>query len=444
MALPPFVYSPFTRRWNELDHTDLDALRTASEGWHVEYKRDVPQALVAGKSISSFANMFGGWLFYGIAAPSSASVVPSSFPGIAKTEIPKLLDMLQKGATNVSPPPFYEPKLIEGPDPTTGLPADRVIVVVRVPPGALTPYVHHDGRIYRRVADASDPKPETDRHVLDLLWERSTAARSRWRRLIEQEFEVAEHEKACPRLHLFLSCDPYGDRGAWFDPEFDDFVREMRGKVLPFDNFYSGSGHFIARQIASNNPANLVLTWRQRLDGAAIVTVPLNDYVLDTDARVFQTLGSYNHIGALQAACSSVKLEQGRVLDLSLLAHMLSAILHRYRALLAMYKIEFKIHAKVRVESVWRTIPFVDLPEFAEFVKQHGPPVVQERDVKAPPGDGMLTFENPQLDADAQIDDDQTLFLATASALGLWIDPNAVLNDWKGLLGRAVGRVAPP
>src|SRR5665647_3297531 len=100
MALPPFVYSPFSRRWDELDATDVEQLRRAAEGWHVEYKSEVPKAEAAGKSLSAFANSYGGWIFYGVDAPSGA-LLPTAFPGIADDAVPRVLEMLQKGATQV-------------------------------------------------------------------------------------------------------------------------------------------------------------------------------------------------------------------------------------------------------------------------------------------------------------------------------------------------------
>jgi len=161
---PRFVYSPFARSWDELDASDLDQLKGAAEGWHVEYKSEVPKADVAGKSLSSFANSYGGWIFYGVETPSGSSSLPTSFPGIADSDVPRVLEMLQKGSGQVRPHPFFETKSIAGSDTATGLPANHSIVVVRVPPGAKAPYLHNNGRIYRRAADASEPTHETDRH----------------------------------------------------------------------------------------------------------------------------------------------------------------------------------------------------------------------------------------------------------------------------------------
>jgi hypothetical protein len=108
MALPPFLYSPFAREWDVIDATDLDQLKSANEGWNVEYKREVPKADIAGKSLSSFANSYGGWIFYGVETPSGGSSLPTAFPGIANADVPRVLEMLQKGSILVSPHPFFE------------------------------------------------------------------------------------------------------------------------------------------------------------------------------------------------------------------------------------------------------------------------------------------------------------------------------------------------
>jgi hypothetical protein len=383
------LYSPFLRRWSELNATDLEQLKSASEGWNVEYKRDVPKAEAAGKSLSSFANSYGGWIFYGVETPAGGSSLPTAFPGIADADVPRVLDMLQKSASNVSPHPFFEHEVIAGPDAATMLPAGHSIVVVRVPPGAQAPYIHKNGRIYRRVADSSEPTHETDRHVLDLLWERSNDARNQWRTLVEQDFELEINESQEPRVHVFLSCDPNGDCGVDFDLPFDEFVTHMRGStreagLFPFDNFYTGPDCFIARQTTVNDPYLQVLTWRQQLDGTAIVSFPLIWQQFDDRGEIFEWLEGYENVEPFQRACEKAQMTRGRLIDLNFLASLLAAILIRYRWLLRQSKISFDFVVKVRVDSVWRTVPFLDLPEFSAFVERHGPPLVQHANVTAP------------------------------------------------------------
>jgi predicted HTH transcriptional regulator len=75
-------YSPFQKDFVQLDASDLTALRTVAEGWYVEYKREVPNASSIAKSVSAFANTYGGWLFYGIEEKSRDEPVAGAFPGI--------------------------------------------------------------------------------------------------------------------------------------------------------------------------------------------------------------------------------------------------------------------------------------------------------------------------------------------------------------------------
>jgi len=53
-------YTPFTKILRDVEAIDLVALRQAVEGWYVEYKREVPNATSIAKSLSSFANTYGG------------------------------------------------------------------------------------------------------------------------------------------------------------------------------------------------------------------------------------------------------------------------------------------------------------------------------------------------------------------------------------------------
>jgi hypothetical protein len=54
-------YSPFPKPLSDIVAADLSVLRSVVEGWYVEYRRLVPNASSIAKSISAFANQFGGW-----------------------------------------------------------------------------------------------------------------------------------------------------------------------------------------------------------------------------------------------------------------------------------------------------------------------------------------------------------------------------------------------
>jgi hypothetical protein len=81
-----WIFPPPDHKWNTtrfkslsmVTSDDFECLRQVREGWYVEYKREATVAAAIAKSISAFANTRGGWLFYGIDAPSDS--IGSSLP----------------------------------------------------------------------------------------------------------------------------------------------------------------------------------------------------------------------------------------------------------------------------------------------------------------------------------------------------------------------------
>ena len=60
-------FTPFDKAFDDISVGDLDGLMEVGEGWYVEYKSQLPNTRVLAKSLSSFANQYGGWLFLGVA-----------------------------------------------------------------------------------------------------------------------------------------------------------------------------------------------------------------------------------------------------------------------------------------------------------------------------------------------------------------------------------------
>lgn len=74
-------FDPFDKPLDSVVTSDLDRLRDVAEGWYVEYKRGPIGARETGKSLSAFANHFGGWLVFGVDAPART---PTVFSGLNK------------------------------------------------------------------------------------------------------------------------------------------------------------------------------------------------------------------------------------------------------------------------------------------------------------------------------------------------------------------------
>ncbi|RYD02758.1 hypothetical protein N752_23545 [Desulforamulus aquiferis] len=161
------MINPFGKPIEQLEEDDLNILikEETSEGLYVEYKEDFPTHLA--KIVASFANTFGGWIIIGVDARNPRNV-PTSFTGINIARDPK--DRFRHICRdNISPVPLFSSKLIvKSSDPEKG------ILVIRVPESAYPPHITKDGRIYRRNMEGSDPVGETDRHILERLFEKSS------------------------------------------------------------------------------------------------------------------------------------------------------------------------------------------------------------------------------------------------------------------------------
>ena len=80
-------YSPFDRPITDLHPADLAILTSVSEGWYVDYKRDLIGAGAMAKAVSAFANTYGGWLFLGVRERSKDDPVAGEFPGLSNKDV---------------------------------------------------------------------------------------------------------------------------------------------------------------------------------------------------------------------------------------------------------------------------------------------------------------------------------------------------------------------
>ena len=80
------LYRPFAERLDDVSPEELIRLKGVHEGWYVEYKENQISNRDLAKSLSSFANQYGGWLFLGVSEDAQENVA-AGFP-----EIPSLTD----------------------------------------------------------------------------------------------------------------------------------------------------------------------------------------------------------------------------------------------------------------------------------------------------------------------------------------------------------------
>lgn len=383
-----FRYNPFEGQLADILPSALQKLFEVSEGWYVEYKSQAIAVKAIAKSLSAFANQYGGWLVFGVQEDSETHTA-KSFPGVEKSNVSYLLQAIREASKDVlNPEVFYETREFKGPIEEVKLADGHSVIVVRIPPGAETPYIHADGRVYRRVADSSAPKPETDKSTLDRLWDRADKARTRLEKFVTRRPVKSETEKSSSYLHLSIMSDPYEVRGDYFTGSFSQFSKIMKEDPIPFDNIFSRASGFVARQAAGNDPYNRVLTWEFDRHCHSFVTFPINVF-----SQPYSTgLLPYQHGSKFNELLERAHISNSRLLDLNLILEGLTAIVARHRTLALQAGIPGPFYIKAHLENVWRSIPFLDMTSFIDYVNSHGIPVVQDDDILTPPGIDLETF----------------------------------------------------
>ncbi len=436
-------YSPFEKPLKQLETANLVMLTQAAEGWYIEYKRDIPNASSIAKSVSAFANTYGGWLFYGVQEKSKEEPVAGAFPGIASTEVePSIQRMRQAIAAHLAPAPHFETNVFRGPCDLIGLPDGRAIICAQVPWSPATPHVHKTGVIYRRVGDSSEPRMENDRFILDQLWRRGDDLRKQYTKWLEKDPELSKAERERPYARLLLVTDLWQDRNLWLDlsiQEVREIMGETRGVVtsVPFDTVYTSANGFIGRQCRNNDPQELGMTWRLWPDLASEIIIPLNLHDLRDVQAVDLVLDGYEGVADFSSALRKHGHRTPRILDLNLLFNILVGIVEIQTRFLRHAGWSDAYFAKTSLLNVWRTCPFVDVKAILKGFDAHGIPMCLDGTITSPAGTEPDTFTKVPLFQDVTEETARIflqalwLFAPIARAFGLpvWVDISSENED---------------
>lgn len=390
------TYSPFDKAIKSLESADLDVLKTVREGWHVEYKRELVNAKALAKAVSAFANTYGGWLFLGVEEQSKDVPVAGSFLGIPERDVNAFLQRLRQSvAEHLSSAPHFETKALRGPCPEIGLVSGTSVIAVEIPASHTAPHIHKDGRIYRRVADSSDPKPETDRFILDQLGRRADPIREATRKWVTRDPEFSKGEEQIPYLRLLLCVDPWQQQDPWISapmPQIRNILMDPKSAV-PFDTCAQVGWELIVRQVADNDPHNYVLTWRLKRDLSCEIVLPLPCYRRDNPLLLARDLDGYDHGDRFISLLEEKGYGKPQIVDLNFLTSVLRATLKQYRSLLKLAEAEGHFHFKVRALNVWRLLPFLDIETVMDEYEEHGLPILMDRTVTYPAGEEPESFK---------------------------------------------------
>lgn len=392
-----FSFSPFDKNFSSLDAPDLASLKTVTEGWYIEYKQEIPKSESIAKSIAAMANSYGGWVFYGIKEESKENSVAGEFIGIdASLADASLQKIRQAVASAVNPDCHYEAKAIFGPCSEIGLSDSKCIICIAVPQSIEAPHVHSKGVIYRRIADGSEPVAETDRHMIEKMFQRSMKTVDAFKEWIGRDPEFSKGESKLPYLRLMIAPNIWKMPRNEFSLNIDTVKSalnktEGRTTSIPFDTFYSSSTGIIARQCSTRDPTGAGLTWQFYKDLSSEVLIPLH-WTKGNTEYLLAELCKYEQGQDFVQLLESSNIESATVVNLSILYNLLMGIVEAQREIFSQAEWPQTFYIKAKLLNVWRTIPFVDCEFYVNHLRGHGIPVALNGDVISPPGFHPDTF----------------------------------------------------
>ncbi|MCY3892263.1 MAG: ATP-binding protein [Acidimicrobiaceae bacterium] len=379
-------------------------LKEVHESWHVEYKREVNVAKVLAKSIGALANTLGGWLIISIEESDEGDGTAGEFPGLDGNQLSLLLQRLGPSINaHLQPVPHFEHRILGGPCETIGLDRDRSVVAVWVPMSMHTPHIHSDGRVYERVGDTSQPRPISERHLLDELWRRGDRVRDATQRWVQDDPEFSEDERRRPYLRLLLTPDPWNPTLSLPSLSIQRFREVVLEPVsgerrMPFDSVYSDHVGLVARQIFTNDPRELGLTLIVRKNCTCDVVIPMNIHSGGADelerslGQGYQHAGQYTQLLRRKNYWRNGDDQPLSVVDLNHVLYVLDAIVNQYRALLGLLRTDSTFHFKARLLYASRMLPFVDVSSVLDRFDADGVPMVMHAKATIPPGHDPDSF----------------------------------------------------
>lgn len=169
-------FSPLDKPLHEVDADDLSGLADFCEQMHVEYKGPGKwgHSSDIAKSIASFANARGGWLFIGLDADDDnrPRVGTGEITGVSKERAQPEETLYQLASAHLSPRPHFVVRVIDIRD-------THFVAAIAVPESHSPPHIHvRSGTVPVRDGNTTLPVRVTDRSEMDALYQKAEVNRA--------------------------------------------------------------------------------------------------------------------------------------------------------------------------------------------------------------------------------------------------------------------------
>ncbi|WP_353189204.1 ATP-binding protein [Pandoraea pnomenusa] len=350
------------------DTTYFEQIKASEEGWFVEFKAACPDSQKLAKSVSSFANAYGGVLLIGVQEDAKTRRF-ERFSPVTRDDADSTITRLRQAIeAHLQPCPYFETRALEIPEVHTDI-AERWIVAIRVPKGKHPPYLHSSGVVYTRKGDSASPTSLNDLGLLDRLWGESKEKRQAVGKRLE--FLSDQSRSAFPRLEIAFHATRDGVAPAR-EISFEEFQKVAAAPVASngvalLANCYTIGGGYVARH-AGDDVVPIAPLWEYDVrTGLHYICLPLASRMWRGDASEVAANGHWPQQALVDHLVSVYphSKQELLVLDLGPTLYFLSAILFMVAKLYEGTSDKLNLRTNLKAASVRHSVPYLELPRFA-------------------------------------------------------------------------------
>ncbi|EMO5083796.1 helix-turn-helix domain-containing protein [Pseudomonas aeruginosa] len=373
----PFYETPL----NDINEDDLDQIKHLEEGWFIEFKSNFTDTSKIAKSISSFANTYGGLIIIGVQeAPKGRKF--GSYSPLSEDEAEATIARLRDAAvSHIQPCPFFVSRKIKSPD-SSDHDEKKWIVIVKVPKSDRAPHLHSSGAIYTRKGDSSSPTTLTDQGLLERLW----SDRAQKTREIENriKFLHKQSSSSIPKIDIFITKTLDSKPK---DPDdylkFDKFLETASRRHLPsaqpiFNTFYPLERSYVARRI-ENSPEATGIMWEYDWDWSIHhIQIPLPCHEWDGEKFNESILGNERVESLKETPSLRNKLPNQKtlIIDTTPVLLIISILFFMVFKIQKIENNNSKLRINMKVSSVRNAAIYSSLPEFKKQIEELGIPII--------------------------------------------------------------------
>lgn len=427
----------FRRGLDGVVSADLDEIKELEEGWFVEFKSRAPDSQKLAKSVSSFANAYGGLLVIGAEEDSKTRRLKNFVPMKLELADETKTKIRQAVEAHLQPCPMFFMKSVELPEisPET---EERWILLVRIPKGDRAPFLHSNGSVYTRKGDSASPSTLTDLGLLDRLWVEGRGKKEQLKKRIE--FLCSQSSPKIPKIELIISVDDYFSGEAEEKRiTFSDFKRiasTASGDGAPalFNNIYPLDSSYVARHTQGLPKTSSIIWDYDYVRKLHYIQIPMATHNWQGD-NFDKNLIGHDALKTLTTYLSNQQQgsEKIFIVDLTPSLFLMGVVLYMVGSLhQASIGQEVRLLANARASGVRNSAIYIDLPRYGEHLESSGLPFVyREVDFiypinkpdgwyKIQPLDGLLKMKDSSgAPSKLDITNSALIFILITEALGI-------------------------